>query len=346
MPENDKHSGSGSGIRSRSPRSKEPATAGAPPGLGDTVSKTELRSAIKEVKTDLLAQILAANESSNKLMFTTITEAQTANAVTLAGIMQANQDQNEARMDAFDQDLQNHNDLFKSYKTDWEEMRKEMADLRARVGMAETNTVDTKILSDDLYNRAVDKGILVITTMGGDLVTKDSVLESVTEWLTDAGVADAAWSIKSKEKEKRFVVRFKGAAIIAAGLAQRATHALKQDGEWRNLQATNSDGNRIRLFINPDKNPHQNKVEISTRRLRGILAAEPGFEDTRIFANLKDGQLFVNYIPIAEIKCSDSEKDTVVRWNPKGLQKLPTFDRFALVEKLNLKKADKIEWQV
>ena len=330
-------------------RSRSPHIAGGapPPGLGgDSVSKSDLRTAIKEVKTDLLAQMLAANESSNKLMFTTITEAQTANAVKLAGIIQANHDQSEARMDAFDQDLQNHNDLHKSHKTDLEEVRKEMAEFRARIGMAETNTVDTKILSDDLYNRAVDKSVLILTTMGGDLVTKDSVLESVTEWLTDAGVADGAWSIKSKEKEKRFVVRFKGAALIAAGLAQRATLALKQDGEWRNLQATNSDGNRIRLFANPDKNPHQNKVEINTRRLRGILAAEPGFEDTRIFANLKDGQLFVNYIPIAEIKCNDVEKDTVVRWNPKGLQKLPTFDRFAMVEKLNLKKAEQIEWQL
>ena len=247
-------------------------------------------------------------------------------------------------MELIEEELNDHAELHKTHKQFQEEMREFQAEMRHRMGIAESSTVNNKVLNDDIYNRPLDKTVMFIDAQ--EDVTKESMLVSVTEWLEDAGVADNSWTLKGKDLDKKFILRFKGAVNIAAGLAQRATQALKVDGEWRNMEAQNAVDAKIRVYVNTDKNAHQKRREITTRRLLNILLAEPGWESTKLFANRKDGQIFHNFMPLVKIEVEDSEKDAVLRWNPKGMAKVPNFTKLDIATKLNQKKADLIQWEL
>ena len=75
------------------------------------------------------------------------------------------------------------------------------------------------------------------------------------------------------------------------------------DGKWVELHINDPEGVPIRLYVGPDVGPQQERLEILTGVLGRVVGEVLG---TDAFARKREGEVFVNFVPVAAVEVPDS----------------------------------------
>jgi len=99
------------------------------------------------------------------------------------------------------------------------------------------------------------------------------------------------------------------------------------------------------LYMAPDKNGFQSKLEIQVRKLRRAVLEETGMAGERVFANKTEGFLAIDYVPMAKVVLAQ-HTDTTLYWN-KAAAEAQNVDQEAVQANFSaISRAQNVEWSL
>ena len=99
------------------------------------------------------------------------------------------------------------------------------------------------------------------------------------------------------------------------------------------------------VYMAPDKNAFQSKLEIQVEKLRRAFIEGTGMSGERVFANKKEGFLAIDYVPMAKVLFAQ-HTDTMLYWN-KAVAEAQNVDREAVQANFPaISRAQNVEWSL
>jgi hypothetical protein len=150
---------------------------------------------------------------------------------------------------------------------------------------------------------------------GKVLVPISSIQKSFNELLDEKGWSHDICKIEGNEVGKNFSAIFSSGvpADIGGGQVEELLRLLKPNGKWRNVQVADVPGNQTQMFVNKDCSPKTNKTRALCRKLIDVLKnSADELSEKEFFFRLSDGQVSVDYQPLAKLKVS--KDDVSVQW--------------------------------
>ena len=163
----------------------------------------------------------------------------------------------------------------------FEDLQKQMRELQLRtsetskqMGILEQPSLTRTDRDSDQYDRLPALGILLVNTDKGVFVTKTSVIEAISPWLTSHDLAPDKWLLDGKTIDNRFTIIPQMAEGPASRKLRNAHAALRLkvtgDGpRWKALYAKSVDEEPIdvKLFHNFDESPKERRENGGARAL-------------------------------------------------------------------------------
>jgi hypothetical protein len=183
---------------------------------------------------------------------------------------------------------------------------------------AETPTESSvPISSGRPFDGPVDHTIIRLETMANALVAKVALMQVLTEQFAHANISAADFELRGDPTSSKFTIKFSGPPAFAARRAAAARGSLRSDtGQWTELCAPLPAGGSVRLFLNPDRNAKQIKVERESKRLGAILSELYPAIKWRV--NRSDGEVSQDWVGFAKLEVH-ADNLTTLRWNLPAL---------------------------
>ncbi|CAK0881110.1 unnamed protein product, partial [Prorocentrum cordatum] len=170
-----------------------------------------------------------------------------------------------ARQDAVNQqfqtqatDIQARSDVLEQSQF---EMRRQLDEMRKELYCQE-RAIPVKDY-EDVQVRGRQPGPTVRIANLSEMASKESVNAELTEWLTQAGVAENQYKLIGDSHSKRYVIQMLGNGDAAQRKLRAARRALQRDGQtWRQFGVAAVPGGRAQIFVRLDK---------SARQIRGVV---------------------------------------------------------------------------
>ena len=145
----------------------------------------------------------------------------------------------------------------------------------------------------------------------------------------DANLQPSMVELVGSAPARRFVLLVKGGRDIAVPRALALTRALKDAaGRWRNFQSTDTNGNVVPIFINPDKSPKQIRTEVQCKHLHKILKDRYPNRNWKAFR--ARGEIHCDAVKIVRLEINGQADPTKLQWNHKALGSIAEVDREAV----------------
>ena len=200
-------------------------------------------------------------------------------------------------------------------------MEKELFRLRNESSMVESMPV-----GDD-WDRQVDSSLLRVNFHGGAEALKADVIQSIGKLADKAGVDRNAYDIGGEGQSRNYVVKFKGATIIARANAVAVKSAVRSWSTsakaytWDEITVPEPGSNPARgitlqVYLSFDANGKQRRVQREIKKLKVVAtahASRPG--GVRIGMDKDSGVLMLEQQMLARIKMSGPEARVQVSWN-------------------------------
>ena len=153
------------------------------------------------------------------------------------------------------------------------------------------------------------------------------------EWLSELGFSLAEnkfATLVGAELSKSFSIQFTGAPGIAKANRERCTRALRsrqRDGSvvWKHFQVQVPGSSASRkfttLFLGPDKNPKQVKIEQQGKKLFRML--EDQFSHLQFHLQKSHGIISHNFVKIVKVEVGESrDAPTTLAWNSRAAEEI------------------------
>ena len=165
-------------------------------------------------------------------------------------------------------------------------------------------------LPDDSFDRKVDPCICRIRAASD--VSSENVLAALRTVLDKMQLDRAQVAMEGAPLSKSHVIRFLGAAGLAANRANKF-HQLQRIGNtWRELAAVGPAGEGVKLYVDLDKNGRQRKMEVTTKRLMAALKAT--HPELPCFAKRREGTVATSWLPLARVILPNADEYRI-EWN-------------------------------
>eukprot|EP00973_Karenia_brevis_P080170 11120922-Karenia_brevis.AAC.1 len=176
---------------------------------------------------------------------------------------------------------------------------------------------------DPDYNRAPNFGILRIGTAQkanrGDI---EATLEH--DWLGGLFPRDQ-WTLSGPDSGINWVLSFTAVSSRATRQVSKARGALRLGGgQWQDIYSKDCQGNRCKVYVNPDASPQVARIQAATKRFHGVVAEmypllKVTFTKPAFHPKMEpQGVVAVNGIDIVAIKAPSPFEDVDVFWAPAG----------------------------
>lgn len=183
-----------------------------------------------------------------------------------------------------------------------------VARLDEALAAVETSTPPRPIV--DGFDRPTDPTICKIRLPSE--AGSDRVLETLQSVLNEMALRCDQVSLEGQPLAKTFTLRFLGGRHLAAARAEKFLQLQRTADGWRDLHVLGPQAERIKLYIDRDKNGKQNKLEITTKRL--LSAFQQVHPSIKCFAKRREGIITSDYTPLARVKIADPDK-YALEWN-------------------------------
>ena len=147
---------------------------------------------------------------------------------------------------------------------------------------------------------------------------------------------------------RRFLLKFKGEGNIGAQSAATALASLReedpdsQEPKWKELWAKGPSGSDLRVYVGPDKSPKQERTEILSKRLAGIL--KPRLPTKDVFARRVEGVITIDWVPMVRVEVV-SQSEVQIKWNKDFETENPGINKGEILEAFNSNsRGPPIEW--
>ncbi|CAK0879184.1 unnamed protein product, partial [Prorocentrum cordatum] len=220
-----------------------------------------------------------------------------------------------------------------THTKDIQELKDAVKQLQAELAVANRRPSKLVVFSS-AFEREVDYS--VIRFNAGKLVSKAKVQEALQPCLeVDAGFAAGWWSIECRDVLSRvFAARVVEGEGLAARRAAKALSMLRVDGQWRQFDIeARSGGGTTKLRASADKNPRTIKLEITGRKVKGLLTTFLG-NSYRLFFGRERGWLSVGWDPLLKLDVFEGRTPTEVKWKVATINKLG-LDKDRLAEAIS-----------
>ncbi len=158
----------------------------------------------------------------------------------------------EGALETFQTEQQHKNT---KYEEHFAELKAHNERLEKQLHMANKSAVSSEEVQSDNFDRPPN--LEVIRINANRFVTKNSVEDQVTPWLTTAGTAPEQWTLEGGTPTgKKIVIRFLLNPLSAARMVQDSLKSLKnKDGVRKTFDAKLVNGQTEPLHIGPDEAP-------------------------------------------------------------------------------------------
>jgi hypothetical protein len=158
------------------------------------------------------------------------------------------------------------------FEENFVELRERSKRLEQQLLLANQNAVSREDINSDEFERPPNVEIIRINAHR--FVTKGSVEDAITPWLTDSGIESNQWTLEaSVPTGKNFIVRFMLNPISAGRLAKDALGNRKdENGQYKVFTAKLVNGNTEKLHIGPDESPKTRTSRVTGKAVRDALA--------------------------------------------------------------------------
>jgi hypothetical protein len=182
---------------------------------------------------------------------------------------------------------------------------------------AETAEPIAQVVDHADFQRAADPTI-IIRCRCAEATSLAMVVAAIEPILVAASLADAI-KVTGPLLGKFFAIK-NGAGSDALG-AQRIRKLLqvqKDSDAFRDLTVQLPGGTSVKMYLDFDKNRHQIRMEMLTKKVAKIIAEQDSSLDLR--KRLKDGLISVGWEPLARVKVM-SQQEHKIEWNAECLSK-------------------------
>jgi hypothetical protein len=173
--------------------------------------------------------------------------------------------------------------------------KESMASMSTRVKIAES--VEPTPPRAQQFDRNPDFTVIKINAKSN--FAKDAVHKEVTKLCSEVSIDPSSFTLKGDGVSRFFTMQFKGTPNLASEKVSRVLGSLHVDGEWRKVLVADPTNHMVQIFMGPDKSQKQQKVEMSVKRLGGILSKA---KVPDIFARRRDGVVLSKWQPLARVE--------------------------------------------
>ena len=142
------------------------------------------------------------------------------------------------------------------------------------------------------FSRKPDNKLLLANTHGGAQVCRSKFYNAVVALAGEAGIDESNIQLEGDPMDNKFEIKFIGSASTAHALQLYQSLQLGR-GKWKEQVVEGGDGNRIKFYIQPDKNAATIKKEVCAKRLRDIVQDFLGVEK-QVFVRKSTGSVLVD----------------------------------------------------
>ena len=176
-------------------------------------------------------------------------------------------------------------------------------------------------VDDEAFNREIDNRILRLRTQTS--ISAEAARLAIASTLADMELSADAVSLVGGTSGKSYELQFSGSDVVQRARAKKFVLLQKlSNTEYRKLEATDSSGNRIPVFVEADKNPRTVKTETLARRLKKILGQHTRSEFS---VRRSDQTVFSGSSPVARIKDVTPESYRI-EWSQEWRREHPSVD--------------------
>ena len=192
-------------------------------------------------------------------------------------------------------------------------LAKSLSSTEKVLAMAEKATPPPDPREND-FDRPSDQTILRLNTEAA--VHKVDVLETISDWLqTDFKPESYRLQGPDVGAGRFWILKFNGAAVIAARLADKARKILrKKDDEWEVLKVS-SPGTKDKaniLYVSVDKSPKQGRTETLGKKFFNVF--KQMYPTRNVYFIKRTGTTAEGGEAIARI-CSEFDGSSAIEWN-------------------------------
>ena len=212
-----------------------------------------------------------------------------------------------AHLERHDSELRDITNTQTEFQNKLDVMQANLADVQRRLGAAEQeerpSPSQLDLLDDD---REPDLSIIRIRCQVQ--VTKANVKDALAGLLQDASVPEADVELSGRDVGKSFQWKFKGK--VGPLRAKKALQIAANRGDWRTFYAASPSGPQ-QLFIDQDKSPKQDRLEMAGRRLKQAVVGLVS-NSKKVDLRKKDATVFLDGKPVAKASTNAPEEFAVV----------------------------------
>jgi len=163
------------------------------------------------------------------------------------------------------------------------------------------------------WDRIPDPTVVKISTDGKLKVSREVITACIDTYLSELSIPKEVYSVEGRALGNTFSIMFLGLSTVASKYVEKTLKSLKVDGVWRELKVLDPSKNPVRLYLNPDKNGRQQKIEGATKRLCRRLKSQ--HSDLNLFARKSEGIITLDFKQLALVSAPEAGK-VDLGWNP------------------------------
>ena len=165
------------------------------------------------------------------------------------------------------------------------------------------------------WERIPDPNIVKVTTEGRVKVPFGGVEQVVFDYAKEIGIPKEVLSVTGNELGSVFEIKAGGLtpSDVVKDLLKRIK--LPNGGGWRAFSTLDPNKKSVNLFLNPDKNNKQQKLEGATKRLTTLLKAK--YPDLNLYGRRSEGIITYAFKTLAWLTVTPDKVS--VSWSPKIL---------------------------
>ena len=241
-------------------------------------------------------------------------QTKTAMREMLATYEKANEDRFD-HVEASVRDISNKHDTIEAAQR---ELKAKVDILAQQLAVAEaTTTVEVVTAQQDMaFNRPAKPHVIKINAK--EEVTKDSVIPALSGVLATANIGTQGITIDGPEKSKFFTLNFKeGTVGTKARRVNQIFEAVCADGEWVQLEAEVG-GRKVRLYLDRDKGPKQEKKEALGRKLAFVVKDKNPTIAGTVTLDKKEAKVRVGLVALARVQVAPGDA-SCIEWNEEAV---------------------------
>ena len=216
--------------------------------------------------------------------------------------------------------------------------------MRNLVSVATTAHPTRKQLAEPEFDAQADPTILKINTDKGALVSKAKVIELFTPWMEDNQLSPADWKVSGGELDRNFNLLFQGEGGLAGLRARKVFQTRRnRDGEFRPLAVESSAGS-IKLYVNPNRNPKEQRIDQDGRKLFKLLKEK--FPERSVHLARREGAVSIDLRLLVKVAPRPGTKSELL-FNLDALASLQ-IDKDVIVDAWGQAAGaiDKVNWSI